>query len=166
VRIGELAGGRTPRLDAIHQALSGAGVACLVFDDILPTLWEKFMVICAMSGVTALTRLTLQQIFDCPESRTLYRDAMAEVLSLAHASGVDLPETAADDAIDRILAMPALPERGSMAYDLLAGRRLELDTLNGTVVRLGEASGIATPMNRAIHAALKPFVDGPPAAQS
>jgi 2-dehydropantoate 2-reductase len=160
VRLGELQGPATPRVHAIQQALSGSGVTCQVFDDIWPQLWEKFMVICAMSGVSALTRLTLRQIFDCPESRQLYRDVMAEVLSLARASGVDLPESAADDFMTTMLAMPALPERGSMAYDLLAGRRLEVDTLNGTVVRIGHELGIPTPMNRAIHAALKPLANG------
>jgi 2-dehydropantoate 2-reductase len=160
VRLGELHGPATPRVHAIQHALSESGVTSQVYDDIWPQLWEKFMVICAMSGVTALTRLTLRQTFDFPESRQLYRDVMAEVLTLARASGVDLPETAADDFMATMLAMPALPERGSMAYDLLAGRRLEVDTLNGTVVRIGQELGIPTPMNRAIHAALKPLANG------
>jgi 2-dehydropantoate 2-reductase len=160
VRIGELDGPATPRLLAIQQTLVDSGVTCQVYDDIWPQLWEKFMVICAMSGVSALTRLTLRQIFDCAESRVFYRDVMAEVLSLARASGVDLPESATDDFLALMLAMPALPERGSMAYDLLAGRRLEVDTLNGTVVRIGDELGIPTPMNRAIYAALKPLANG------
>jgi 2-dehydropantoate 2-reductase len=50
-----------------------------------------------------------------------------------------------------------------MAYDLAAGRRLELETLNGTVVRLGREQGIPTPCNFAIYAALKPYADGAPA---
>jgi 2-dehydropantoate 2-reductase len=54
--------------------------------------------------------------------------------------------------------------RGSMSYDLLAGHRLELESLNGTVVRLGRDRGIATPLNFAVYAALKPYVDGAPAS--
>ncbi len=49
-----------------------------------------------------------------------------------------------------------------MYYDLAAGRRMELDGLNGTVARLGREYGIPTPLNFAIYAALKPFADGPP----
>ena len=60
--------------------------------------------------------------------------------------------------------MPALPERGSMAYDLMAGRRLEIETLNGAVVRLGEEYGVPTPLNRAIYASLLPYCDGAPPA--
>jgi 2-dehydropantoate 2-reductase len=50
-----------------------------------------------------------------------------------------------------------------MHYDLHDGKRLELEALNGTVVRMGREHGIATPLNFAIYAALKPYVDGPPA---
>jgi 2-dehydropantoate 2-reductase len=54
--------------------------------------------------------------------------------------------------------------RGSMYYDLAAGRRLELDVINGTVVRLGGEHGIPTPINSAIYAALKPYLNGQPAS--
>ena len=160
VLIGEMNGSVSPRIERIYKLFSGAGVAIETCDDIWHQLWEKFMVICAMSGVTALTRLTLQEIFDCPESRTLYRDVMAEVVGVARASGSDLPESAADDFLAVMLAMPALPLRGSMAYDLLVGRRLEVDWLNGTAVSLGKELGVPTPMNRAIYFALKPLAGG------
>jgi 2-dehydropantoate 2-reductase len=51
-----------------------------------------------------------------------------------------------------------------MYYDLAAGRRLELEVLNGTVVRLGSENGIPTPMNFAIYAALKPYLNGKPSS--
>jgi 2-dehydropantoate 2-reductase len=50
-----------------------------------------------------------------------------------------------------------------MSQDLLAGRRLELEALNGTVVRLRRQVGISTPLNFAVYAALKPYADGAPA---
>jgi len=52
--------------------------------------------------------------------------------------------------------------RGSMYYDLAVGRRLELEVLNGTVVRLGNTLGIPTPFNFSIYAALKPYLNGAP----
>ena len=42
------------------------------------------------------------------------------------------------------------------------GRRLELESLNGEVVRRGREHGIETPLNFAVYAALRPYVDGPP----
>lgn len=49
-----------------------------------------------------------------------------------------------------------------MAQDLHEGRPLELETLNGTVVRLGRAREVAVPVNRTIYAALRPFAGGAP----
>jgi len=49
-----------------------------------------------------------------------------------------------------------------MFYDLAVGKRLELESLNGTVVRLGQEHGIPTPLNFAVYAALKPYANGAP----
>jgi 2-dehydropantoate 2-reductase len=133
------------------------------YPDLWPMLWRKFAAICAMSGLSSLTRLTLAQMFAVPESRQLYRDAMDEVVQVAIARGVDLPDSTADGLMAMLESMPALPERGSMAYDLFAGRRLEIDTLNGSAVRLGAEIGVPTPINRVITASLLPYKDGTPA---
>jgi 2-dehydropantoate 2-reductase len=52
--------------------------------------------------------------------------------------------------------------RSSLYHDLAAGRRLELESLHGTVVRLGHQHHLPTPCNMAIYAALKPYIDGMP----
>jgi 2-dehydropantoate 2-reductase len=159
--IGELDGPISDRVRSIEECFARAGIAVEIYDDIWPHLWFKFMFICAMSGVSALTRLTLQEIFDEPEARAFYLDVMREVAAVATASGSSLGEDDVQAAIASVTAMPQPPERGSMAYDLLAGRRLEVETLNGTVVRLGRERKVPTPMNRAIYASLLPLANGP-----
>ena len=158
--MGEDRGGSSDRVEAIQQLLSGAGLKVEVDERIWDKLWYKFMIICAMSGVSALTRLTLQEIFDVPESRDLYLAVMEEVTAVARASGADLPLTAAAEVLHMLENMPMPAQRGSMAFDLLAGRRLELDVLNGTVVKYADRFGVDVPMNLAIYRALKPFAGG------
>jgi 2-dehydropantoate 2-reductase len=162
VHLGEFAGGRSQRLERIRDLCARIGIPATVHDDVRRPLWEKFMAICAFSGMTALTRLTLAQFVAFAETRALYRDVMAEVAAVARAEGVDLPVDAADATMRMLDGLKTLPERGSMAYDLLAGRRLEIDDLNGSVVRRGARLGVPTPYNRVIHAALKPFANGAP----
>jgi 2-dehydropantoate 2-reductase len=73
--------------------------------------------------------------------------------------GIDLPA----DCTAKFRAFMANLDpgaRSSMAYDLAAGRRLELEALNGTAVRLGREHGVPTPLNAVIYAALKPYVEG------
>lgn len=88
---------------------------------------------------------------------------MQEVEAIARAKGANLPEGCVDQSMDFFSSLEA-SIRGSMYYDLAAGRRLELDVLNGTVVRLGSEHGIPTPNNFAIYAALKPYLNGAPSS--
>jgi 2-dehydropantoate 2-reductase len=159
---GELDGSRSARVGRLRDVFVRSGIAAEVRDDIRTALWEKFVMICGVSGVTALTRLPIGPILATPETARVLRGTMEEVEAVARAGGVPLPEGCVGQAMD--LAGSFEPEmRGSMAHDLAAGRRLELEALNGTVVRLGQARGIPTPFNFVIYAALKPFVAGTPA---
>jgi 2-dehydropantoate 2-reductase len=126
-------------------------------------LWSKFLFICGFSGVTALTRLTIGPILRCEETTALFRGTMTEVDAVAKSQGVALHPGVVDQALKMSAGLEAWA-KGSMVHDLTSGRRLELESLNGTVVRLGRARSVPTPLNFAIYAALKPFVDGPPPA--
>jgi 2-dehydropantoate 2-reductase len=163
LQLGDAFGANPERLERIATRFREAGLPVETYSDLWPMLWRKFAAICAMSGLSSLTRLTLAQMFAVPESRQLYRDAMDEVVRVAIARGVDLPDSTADGLMAMLESMPALPERGSMAYDLFAGRRLEIETLNGSAVRLGAEIGVPTPINRVITASLLPYKDGTPA---
>jgi 2-dehydropantoate 2-reductase len=162
VRLGELAGGTGSRIEQVAQTLRAAGIAVELHDDIQRALWEKFLLICGLSGMTALTRLPIGVIAACPESAEMLRTTVAEVAAVGRAAGIPLAPGCVDEAMG-YLTSTAPSVYGSMYYDLAAGRRLELEYLNGKVVALGREHDIPTPMNLAIYAALKPFGDGSPA---
>lgn len=160
---GELAGGVSSRVEQLLPVLRRAGIVAEAHPNIRVALWEKFIFICGVSGMTALTRLAIGPILATPETCHMFRGTMAEVEAVARAEGVGVDRGSADQAL--ALARGFEPSaRGSMYYDLAAGRRLELETLNGTVVRLGRNREIPTPLNVAIYAALKPYADGAPTA--
>ena len=161
IAFGELAGGTSPRTERLQSTFQRAGIAAELRPDIHITLWEKFLFICAVNGITALTRLPMGQILACPETSALLRGTMEEVEAVALANGITLPDGCVDQALAFLTRLES-SVRGSMYYDLAAGRRLELEFLNGTVVRLGREHGIPTPLNFAIYAALKPYADGAP----
>lgn len=160
---GEMQGGASARTEALQHTLQNSGITAELHSDIQVALWQKFLGICGVNGVTALTRLPLGEILACEETRHLMRGTMEEVEAVARASGVAMPEGCVDQSMDFFGSMGA-SVRGSMYYDLAAGRRLELEVLNGTVVRLGNENGIPTPINFAIYAALKPYLDGTPSS--
>jgi 2-dehydropantoate 2-reductase len=156
---GELDGSASPRLERLQAAFTSAGVACEVSPDITRVLWEKYLLICAQAGMTALTRVPIGVIRSVPESWRMYRRLVEELAALAQASGVRL----APDVVDTIVrdAGALAPNvYSSLHTDLTQGRRLELEALHGHAVRLGERLGIATPTLFAVYAALRPHADG------
>ena len=159
IELGELAGGQSERTQRVQQVLQHAGISAQLPDDIRVTLWEKFLFICAFSGVTALTRLPLGQVFAYQETSALLKVVLKEGEALARAHAIALPV----DIVERSYAtlQASEPEAmGSMAFDLLAGRRLEIEALNGTIMRLGKEHNLSLPFNAAIYAALKPYANG------
>jgi 2-dehydropantoate 2-reductase len=158
---GEPAGGESTRIDWLLRTLEHAGIPAQSHPDIQIAIWEKFTFICAFGGLTALTRLPIGPILASPECRALFEGVMKEVVMVAAAQGLVLPA----DTLERGLALAAGFEpwaRGSLLHDLESGRRMELEALNGTVVRLARAHGLTLPYNFVVHAALQPYAKGAP----
>jgi 2-dehydropantoate 2-reductase len=156
---GEADGARSPRAEAILAACRAAEINAELTDRVVTVLWEKWAYICAQGGVTAMTRLPLGDIRACPETWALYRGVIEEIVAVAGARGISL----SPGVVEGILAQASKLEphaRSSMYNDLAARRRLEVEALNGTVVRLGSEAGVPTPLNLAIYAALKPHAAG------
>ncbi|HEY0753820.1 MAG TPA: 2-dehydropantoate 2-reductase [Ktedonobacteraceae bacterium] len=161
MEIGELAGGQSERTQRVQQVLQHAGINTKLPASIRVSLWEKFLFICAFSGVTALTRLPIGQVLAYPETRDLLAATMQEGAALARAYGSALSDTTVEDYMARVKGLDG-QAMGSMAFDLLAGRRLEIDALNGTMVRMGQEHALSLPFNATIYAALKPYANGAP----
>jgi 2-dehydropantoate 2-reductase len=159
--LGELSGGASARTERLHEVLQRAGITAEVHPDIRVVIWQKVLFICAFSGVTAVTRLPIGTILADPVTHALFRGTAEEVEAVGRASGIDLPA----DCVEQAMATAAAVEpwgRGSLYHDLAVGRRLELESLNGEVVRRGREQDVETPLNFAIYAALRPYVEGAP----
>jgi len=157
---GELDGRSNPRAAEFLEAGRRAGFPIERAGDVRAALWQKYLMIAALSGMTALTRRPIGEIRACPESRAMYRMILEELAALAKAEGVTLP----GDAVERSLAAAdgLKPDSYSSLYhDLVQGRRLELEALQGHAVRLGARHGIPTPALFAVYAALRPAALAP-----
>ena len=156
---GEPVGPPSARAKAILAACRAAEISAELTDQIARVLWEKWAFICAQGGVTALTRLPIGEVRACAETWALFRGVVEEVAAVASARGIALTP----GLVENILGQAARLEpqtASSLSNDLGAGRRLEIEALNGAVVRLGRESGVPTPLNVAIYGALKPYEGG------
>ena len=149
------------RAAEICAAFRDAEVEAEASDDIEVALWTKFLFIATMAGVTSLAREFVRDLLPRPEWRKIVRACLAEIETAGHASGVNLADDVVGSTFD-YMDQSRGAMRASMHADLVAGRPLELEALNGAVVRAGEAAGVPTPINDVIYAALKPYVSGNP----
>ena len=156
---GEQGGSRSPRAEAVLDALGESGIAVELSTDVAKALWTKLVYICAVSGMTCVTRAPFAEVLETPETLELTWRVMREAETVARARGIGLD----DDIVEK--AMAGFQEVGgrfvsSMFTDLERGNPLEVDVLNGAVSRLGKELGVDTPVNDFIAGCLAPAHNG------
>jgi len=159
LRFGPVQPSQRAAAQAFHAACVKAGIEAELTDDIVRVLWEKFVLLVAISGTTSVARSRVGVVRADPDLRWLLEAAMRETWQVGRQRGVLL----ADDLVAATLKMvDGLPAEmtSSMHGDLDAGGRLEAPWLAGAVARMAREAGLEAPANRAIYAALKPFVEG------
>jgi 2-dehydropantoate 2-reductase len=146
--------GARERARDVAAMFERAGVGCPVVDDIEATLWSKLIVNCALNAVSALGRARYGRMAAEPAIHEMIDTVVHETVAVARASGVALDADAMIASVWRTVgAMPA--QYSSTAQDILRGKPTEIDMLNGYVARRGRELGVATPVNRALHALVK-----------
>lgn len=147
--IGEYDGRRTPRVEALLEALVRAGIQAEIVPDIRRTLWEKYTFLVGLSATTTTIRMPIGPIRSNLQTRAFLLEIMKETVAVGRALGVALPENYAEDRLRFADSVPA-DMTSSMHHDLERGSRLEVEWLSGGVVQLGVKSGVPTPANRAV----------------
>ena len=148
------------RVAAIRDALAATGIDVEAVADARVPLWEKFIYLAPFAAFTGASRQPIGGIWKFPQVRETFYDACREVERVARAEGVNV----AADRISRIEGyMATLPPstRSSLLIDLQQGKRIEVEALQGAVVRRGKKTGVPTPIHAALYAALKPYENGP-----
>jgi len=151
--LGELDGTRSPRLQALHDAIAAAGFAPRMVDDILGQIWSKFLHNCAINAIAAMTGLRVAEILDDPSADAFQSRVLEEALAVVAAKGIRLPDAEPFDHIKQFCRGKL--NKPSMLQHMEQGKRTEIDSLNGAVVREGRALGIATPFNEALTLLVK-----------
>jgi 2-dehydropantoate 2-reductase len=156
VIFGELNGSRSDRVEWLLAEFRKAEIDSDIADDIRVVLWDKFAFLCALAGLTAVTRLPIDQLLAVPEARELFRQMVGEAALVARGEGVDL----ADDIVDQKTAFAEAlgPDSfSSLHHDLVTGHRLELDALHGELTRRAARHGIPAPASEMIYSLLRPW---------
>jgi 2-dehydropantoate 2-reductase len=149
----------SPRVVAIAETLKAADIHAEAVADSRVPIWEKFVYLAPFAAYTGAARLPIGRIWSDDDSRQSFLEAIAEVDAVARAAGIGV----APDLLERIGGYTAtIPPttRSSLLIDLSQGKRIEIESLAGSVVRRGHALGVPTPRMAALYAVLKPHAKG------
>jgi 2-dehydropantoate 2-reductase len=149
----------TERVSRIDEAFAGADIQSYPVGDGRVPIWEKFVFLASLAGFTGAARLPIGPVWRDPVTKAQFLAGCREIEAVARAEGVPV----AADVVDRIIPyVDAIPGtmRSSLLMDLQQGKRIEVEALQGTVVRRGAARGVPTPIMSTLYAVLKPHAGG------
>ncbi len=157
VAIGELMGHESPRLLAVRDLFAAAGIPCQLSKDIRRTKWEKMCWNCVFNPITVLVNDRVAKALDHPEMLRVVHHIVEEITAVSAAVKVPLPA----DMPERVVkwTQEIRDIHTSMYDDWKAGRRTEIDFLNGYIVQQGRELGIPTPVNETLTALIKTMTE-------
>ncbi|MGA3128315.1 MAG: 2-dehydropantoate 2-reductase [Candidatus Korobacteraceae bacterium] len=137
-------------LERICQALQQAGLQCELAPNIFAMIWEKLAFNAAVNSLTAATGLSMGGLGATTEGRELASTIAKEVVAVANRKGVAAQESVVLDTLITTMRDHAghLP---SMLQDLRAGRKTEVEAINGAVVREAQALGMSVPTTETLY---------------
>jgi 2-dehydropantoate 2-reductase len=168
IAFGEVFGDRSAvsaRVAAIGGAFESAGIEVNTHADARAPLWEKFIYLAPFAGMTGAARRPIGPLRARADTIALLDRACGEVEAVARAEGVAV----AADVRARIRHyIDVLPPstRSSLLIDLQAGKRIEVEALQGSVVRRARAAGIDVPVMETLYAVLREYGELPAATRN
>ncbi|MBM85843.1 MAG: 2-dehydropantoate 2-reductase [Rhodospirillaceae bacterium] len=149
VRIGEMNGGVSPRLEKVVDAWTGAGFTAKGYPDIHQMIWEKFICNVTYSGPCAMMHLTIGEVHANPSAWAVALACAREADSVARAQKITLGFEDVDAYVhDFGVNMP--DARPSMLLDHIAGQPSEIDAINGAVPVEAAKVNMTAPVNEAV----------------
>lgn len=154
IGLGAYAGLAKVDLDRIAAIWTGAGLATTVTADIAAMQWEKLICNVAYSGICGATGHTVGEVMDSPDLAPVSEAAAIEAFDIARKAGIALT---VDDpvALVRAFGTKVREAKPSVLLDMEAGRRSEIDFINGAIDRVARSFGAKAPVNATITALVR-----------
>lgn len=164
IRFGECfarAGTITARVTSLHEAFTAADIQSEPAPDGRVPLWEKFTYLAPFAGMTGASRQPVGVIREEPAARAQLIAAFREVHALALAEGVPVASNLFETMLEYLDGVPA-SMRSSLLIDLSQGKRIEVEALQGAVVRRAQTFGLPVPVMTTLYGVLRAATSTPP----
>jgi 2-dehydropantoate 2-reductase len=155
--------GDLPRLSERVRAIANVMIPADIHAEPVPDarvpLWEKFIYLAPFAAFTGAARLPIGPIWAEPEAQDCFLDAVREVEAVARSEGIAVPGGLIERVRTYVAGIPP-STRSSLLIDLSMGKRIEVEALQGSVVRRAARAGVPVPIMKALYAVLKPHAGG------
>ncbi len=152
LRIGPVSGVMSPRVEEVVKVFENAGIGVATSLNVQDLIWNKLLLNSCLCLATVLN-LTNDEFLSYPSTRQLVHLIANECIQVCRAKGINLanPEDPIKPLLDTLEAFRASGQKPkcSMLQDMERGRRTEIDTITGSIVKGGEKHHIPTPVNEA-----------------
>jgi 2-dehydropantoate 2-reductase len=156
--VGEFGGGLSERAVAIADAFTRHRLPTFASASIKKEKWQKLLGNVALGALSAATDMTSADMVAIPELREVILRALDETATVARACGIALGDDEKRAIFDKLTTVGGGgtgASKSSMAADIVLRRKTEIDTIHGSVSRLGREKGIPTPTIDAMIAVVK-----------
>ncbi|MCM3569159.1 ketopantoate reductase family protein [Neobacillus mesonae] len=151
---GELTGERTERIVKIEEAFAGTNVGYQLSDDIKKALWNKYLFISTMSGITTLMRAPIGPIREEPSGRAVIEKLLQEIVTVMKLAGAPFPDDIVEQQLNQIDSLE-YSMKSSMQRDMEKLSQVEADHLHGYLLGIAQKEQIPVPALEAVYANLK-----------
>ena len=156
LRFGERSGERTARIAALEEAFAGTGLDAKSSRDIMQALWEKWVMLASLAGMTCLMRASIGDIVAAPHGEKLMLQMLDECAAVAAAFGRG-PRPAVLEDTRTLLTQAGSGFTASMLRDIEAGHRVEADHILGDLIARGNKAGVFTSLLEVAYCHVKAY---------
>jgi 2-dehydropantoate 2-reductase len=150
VRFGEWSGERTERVLALEQLFSGCNARFLLSEHIATDMWNKYLFIATMSGVTTLFRAPIGPIRSGKYGQEIIFGLLKEIAAVMRAHGAPIADDIEEKQLAQLNGIEATM-KSSMQRDMEKGQLIEADHLQGYLLSLAQRYNVETPLLKVVH---------------
>lgn len=164
IHLGSLYHDKTAHLQELCDSITRGGIPCEITDSVEKDLWAKMLYNCLLNPLGAIFKVPYGRLGESGYTRAIMKKIAEEIFAVMDKAGYETHWESADGYLETFysnLLPPTSAHEASMLQDIRAGRRTEIDAMNGEVVRLGERHGVPAPVNRTIYSVIRFMEEGP-----
>ena len=150
---GELEGDTSARIRKLDALMQGAGFTARLSADIEREMWEKWILLSCLGGITCLMRGSIGELEAASGGREFALEFIDEVVRVVRIVGKPPSEAFLGRALQALTAKGSALTT-SMYRDLQRGAPIEADQIIGDLIARAQRAGLATPMLQAAYASL------------